>query len=455
MFKKILIFILVATMLSFTSCTIVDVIDHGNSNEETGESQKEYTPWGCWYSAETLGAIEFIEGSNVAKLYLLTAGYYEYNTVTEALYSYDGDATLTVTYDDTTLIFTFNKFTNTLMSTNVIYTHVNYAPTKHPVYSYPDYPNMDIDTYISIGDIDYSSLNVPVLDGTRFEIAKTFYSSQDKIPAVEGIERAAERGDYVNVDYCGYLDGVAFEGGKSENVRLFISDYKNGYIPGFTDGIIGHAVGETFDVNVTFPENYHATDLAGKAVVFTMTLNSIYDLSLTDEKVAEYEGNEFQTYNAWFEDMKPDVLSSLFVNTLLTATTPKEATIPQETYLYYYQQEVDQLRSLAYSENINYELLLYYFQTSEAAIFQEAVNTAVYNMGIYLLAKENEISWSQEEFDTEYERFVDEYLKKNEEATREEACKNADRYAAQIKDALTREKVLGWVFDQIFPTVQE
>ena len=186
-----------------------------------------------------------------------------------------------------------------------------------------------------------------------------------------------------------------------------------------------------------------------------MTLNSIYDLSLTDEKVAEYEGNEFQTYNAWFEDMKPDVLSSLFVNTLLSATTPKEATIPQETYLYYYQQEVDQLRSLAYSENINYELLLYYFQTSEAAIFQEAVNTAVYNMGIYLLAKENEISWSQEEFDTEYERFVDEYLKKNEEATREEACKNADRYAAQIKDALTREKVLGWVFDQIFPTVQE
>jgi trigger factor len=454
MFKKILILVLVAAMLSLASCKVVDVIDHGDPKETT-EPQKEYTPWGCWYSAETLGAIEFIEGSNVAKLYLLTAGYYEYNTVEEVVYSYDGDATFSVTYDDETLIFTFNKYANTLMSTNVIYTHANYAPTKHPVYSYPDYPNMDVDTYISVGDIDYSSLVIPVLDGTRFEIAKAFYGDQDKIPSIEGIERAAEHGDYVNIDYCGYLDGVPFDGGKAESVRLLISDYQNRFIPGFTDGIIGHTVGETFDVNVTFPENYHAADLAGKAVVFTMTLNSIYDLSLTDEKVAEYKGNEFQTYNTWFEDMKPDVVNSLFFNALLTATTPKDASIPQETYLYYYQQEIDQLRALAYSENINYELLLYYFQTSEAAIFQEAVNTAVYNMGIYLLAQKNELSWSQEEFDTEYERFVDEYLKKNENATREEACKNADQYAAQIKDALTREKVLNWVFEQIFPTSQQ
>lgn len=455
MLKKILIFILVAAMLSLTSCKVVEVIDHGNS-EETTQPPKEYTLWGCWYSAETLGAIEFIENTNTAKLYLITAGYYEYDAVKEVAYSYDGNETVTVTYEDIVLTFTFNKYANTLMSTNVIYTHANYAPTKHPVYSYPDYPNMDVDTYISVGDIDYSSLVIPVLDGTRFEIAKAFYGAQDKIPSIEGIERAAEHGDYVNIDYCGYLDGVPFDGGKAGSVRLLISDYQNKFIPGFTDGIIGHTVGETFDVNVTFPPDYHAADLAGKAVVFTMTLNSIYDLSLTDEKVAEYKGNEFQTYNAWFEDMKPDVVSSVFFNALLTATSPKEATIPQETYLYYYQQEIDQLRAFAYSQNINYEMLLmYYLQTSEAAIFQEAVNTAVYNMGIYLLAKQNEIMWSQEEYNTEYERFVDEYRKKNENATREEACKNADQYAAQIKDALTREKVLNWVFEQIFPTVQQ
>ena len=456
MLKKILLFALIATILSLTSCKIVEVIDHDIIiPEETTAPQTEYEPWGCWYSYQTLGAIEFVKDSNTANLYSLTAGFYEYDIVEKTTYTYDGSAIFTVTYNDTTLKFTFDKYANTLTTSNVVYMHADKAPIKHPVYSYPNYPDMEIDKYITVADINFPSLAASILEGTRFEIAKTFYGSQNEIPVAEGIERAAQSGDYVNVDYCGYLDDVAFEGGKAEGDRLFISDYQNGYIPGFTDGIIGHKVGETFDVNVTFPENYHATDLAGKAVVFTMTLNSIYDLTLNDEQVAKYEGNEFQTYDAWFENMKTEVVNSLFVNTLLSATTPKETTIPQETYLYYYQQKVDQLRSLAYSENINYELLLYYLQTSEAAIFQEAVNTAVYNMGIYLLAQKNELSWSQEEFDTEYERFVDEYLKKNEEATREEACKNADQYVAQIKDALTREKVLGWVFDQIFPAVQE
>ncbi len=456
MLKKILLFVLAIAMLSLASCKVVDVIDHGTTApEETTAPQKEYTPWGCWYSSKTMGVIELIESGGTAKLYSLTPGYYEYSAVEEIDYTYDGSTTFTMTRDGTTLTCVFDKYANTLTISNVVYMHKDTAPKKHASYPYPNYPDMSVNTYITVGDIDLASLFTPILEGTRFEIAKAFYGSENDILAAEGIERDAESGDFVNVDYCGKLDGVAFSGGTSKNVRLFISEYKNGYIPGFTDGIIGHKVGETFDVNVTFPEDYHATELAGKAVVFTMTLNNIYNLSLTDEQIAEFEGNDFQTYDAWFEDQKATVTKSLIYNAILAATTPTETAIPTDIYYYYYQQTVDYLHALAHYNELSYELVLMYYQTSEAIILQQAINEATYNMALYALAQKNALAWTQEEFDTEYENYVTKYLEENKTASREDACKYADKYEAQIKDDLTEKTVLDWAFDEIFPSVQE
>lgn len=86
--------------------------------------------------------------------------------------------------------------------------------------------------------------------------------------------------DIVNVDYMGLLDGDPFDGGTASNVNLDIKNNcdpvsQSGYIDGFTSGLVGHSVGETVDCPVTFPENYQATDLAGKDVVFRFTINFI------------------------------------------------------------------------------------------------------------------------------------------------------------------------------------
>ena len=91
--------------------------------------------------------------------------------------------------------------------------------------------------------------------------------------------KVIEEGDIVNVDYVGKLDGEAFSGGSAENQLIDV--YNNmstdgtGYIDGFTDGIKGASVGDVVDCDVTFPENYGNEELAGKAVVFTFTINSI------------------------------------------------------------------------------------------------------------------------------------------------------------------------------------
>lgn len=92
-------------------------------------------------------------------------------------------------------------------------------------------------------------------------------------------DRPAQEGDMVVIDYEGKLDGVAFEGGTATEQSVEIG--AGMFVPGFEEGIIGHNIGETFDVNVTFPEQY-AEELAGKAVVFTMTLHSIQEVHVPE-----------------------------------------------------------------------------------------------------------------------------------------------------------------------------
>ena len=98
--------------------------------------------------------------------------------------------------------------------------------------------------------------------------------------------RAVEEGDIVNIDFCGKKDGVAFEGGTSSEGGYDLTIGSNSFIDGFEDGLIGAQIGETRDLNLTFPENYGSQELAGQDVVFTVSVNSIkvkHTPELTDE----------------------------------------------------------------------------------------------------------------------------------------------------------------------------
>lgn len=86
-------------------------------------------------------------------------------------------------------------------------------------------------------------------------------------------DRAVENGDFVQIDFEGFIDGVAFDGGKAEKYSLEIGS--GSFIPGFEEGAIGLKIGEEKDINVTFPESYNSKDLAGKPAVFKVKLHSI------------------------------------------------------------------------------------------------------------------------------------------------------------------------------------
>ena len=113
---------------------------------------------------------------------------------------------------------------------------------------------------------------------------------------VEVTGRAAQNGDIANIDYVGKKDGVAFDGGTANGYDLPLGS--GTFIDGFEAGIVGHNVGETFDLNLKFPENYGSAELAGQAVVFTVTLNSLTMEEvpeLTDDFVKENLSTEAKT----------------------------------------------------------------------------------------------------------------------------------------------------------------
>lgn len=123
---------------------------------------------------------------------------------------------------------------------------------------------------------------------------------------IEVTDRAAALEDTANIDYLGKVDGVAFEGGQANGHDLKLGSGQ--FIPGFEDQIVGHKIGETFDVNVKFPEEYHAEELKGKDAVFTVTLNAlkVKELPALDDEFAK-DVSEFDTLAEYKADVKAKI----------------------------------------------------------------------------------------------------------------------------------------------------
>ena len=122
-------------------------------------------------------------------------------------------------------------------------------------------------------------------------------------------DRPAQNGDTANIDYKGTVDGVEFDGGSAENHDLKLGS--GTFIPGFEDQIVGHSAGEEFDVNVTFPEDYHAKELAGKAAVFAVKLNEVTteELPELDDEFAK-DVSEFDTLAEYRADVEKKLMET-------------------------------------------------------------------------------------------------------------------------------------------------
>lgn len=168
----------------------------------------------------------------------------------------------------------------------------------------PDYKALD---YVKLGEYKGLEVTLASTDVTDEEIdqqVETNLSNNDKSEEIK--EGTVESGDVANIDYEGKLNGEAFDGGTAEGYDLTIGS--GTFIDGFEDGLIGKKIGDTVDLNLTFPEDYSSTELAGKEVVFTVKINSVKRApKLTDELAAEISDNEYKTVEAYRNYVKEDL----------------------------------------------------------------------------------------------------------------------------------------------------
>ncbi len=157
---------------------------------------------------------------------------------------------------------------------------------------------------VTLGDV--SAIEIEKVDTvvTDEDVDKEIESDLKKnATKVDVTDRPAAKDDIANIDFEGFVDEVAFEGGKGESYDLTLGS--GTFIPGFEDQVVGHEVGDEFDVNVTFPENYQADDLAGKEAVFKCKLNSLKCNNipeLDDEYVSDV--TDFETVDEYKADVR-------------------------------------------------------------------------------------------------------------------------------------------------------
>ncbi len=157
---------------------------------------------------------------------------------------------------------------------------------------------------IKIGD--YKGVEIEKIDTTVTDedvMAEILKDQKENGRRIDVTDRAAQMDDEVTIDFEGFVDDVAFEGGKGENYKLTLGSHS--FIDTFEDQIVGKNIGDKFDVNVTFPEEYHVEDLKGKPAVFKVELLAISTLELPelDDEFAS-DVSSFETFAEYKEDKK-------------------------------------------------------------------------------------------------------------------------------------------------------
>jgi trigger factor len=187
-------------------------------------------------------------------------------------------------------------------------------------------------------------------------------------PEYQEVERAAQEGDVVNIDYVGKKDGVAFEGGTGEGYDLTLGSGQ--FIDGFEDGLIGAVKGQELNLDLTFPEQYHSEELAGQAVVFEVKVNEVKEQvepELNDAFIAEHtDSATVEEYRkAVWEEMEQMALSNADnqkkSDVFLKVIDDSEVTTPEESIQTTFEQQKSSYEQQAQMFGIDLDTLVSYY----------------------------------------------------------------------------------------------
>ena len=314
-------------------------------------------------------------------------------------------------------------------------------------------PVYDASEYVTLGEYKGLTVEVDPVEVTDEQVMDKI-ASETKQTLTEG---TVEDGDTVNIDYVGKLDGEEFDGGSAEGYDLEIGSCT--FIDGFEDGIIGMQVGETKDLELTFPEDYHSEDLAGKDVVFTVTVNSISRVPELTDEVADsvVEGMTAEAYQESvrqeLEDSAKESQKSDAQQKLLQAVYDNAdiSGYPEENLQYtinraknYYEWLASMYGMTLDDYLTNYGMTQDEFMEQIQPVAEEALGE---EMTLLAIAKEENIEVSDEEYQDGLARYA-------EAQGMDDPSKLEEAYGENyIRNSLLQEKVLNFLYENA--TIEE
>ena len=270
---------------------------------------------------------------------------------------------------------------------------------------------------------DYKGIEVekvvnPVTDE---DINKQLDALREKNVTVETVDdRAAENGDDVVIDFEGFKDDVAFEGGKAEDFTLSLGSGQ--FIPGFEDQIVGHNAGEEFDINVTFPEEYQVKELAGAPAVFKIKLKSISKKvmpELDDDMVKD--STEFDTVDEYKADVKKkleeanekhadsEVEAKIFDKVIENMT----AEIPQVMFDNRVNEMIGELEQRLAPQGISLDLYMQYtgqtIDTVKKAYAEQAEKQVKLRLALEKIVELENVEVTEDELKAEFDKLAEAY----------------------------------------------
>ena len=251
------------------------------------------------------------------------------------------------------------------------------------------------------------------------QVAAELNTMAQNVASTETVERAAEMGDTANIDFEGFDNGVAFEGGKGENFDLKLGS--GSFVPGFEEQVVGMSAGEEKDINITFPEDYHA-ELAGKPVVFHVKCNkvTVTNVPEMDDEFAK-DVSEFET----LEELKADIRAKALENAQkqadsafeqacvdkvlenVTVDMPKalvEAELDNQMERFAYQLQMSGYSVEQYAKMMGGDM-----NTMRNAFRPTAEKQAKVNVTLAKIIEEEGLTASEEEINAEYEALAKQY----------------------------------------------
>ena len=277
----------------------------------------------------------------------------------------------------------------------------------------------DVYPEVTLGQYKGMEVEKAEAEVTDAQVQAELDQMAQNVASTETVERAAQMGDTANIDFEGFDNGVAFEGGKGENFDLKLGS--GSFVPGFEEQVVGMSAGEEKDIDITFPENYHK-DLAGKPVVFHVKVNkvTVTNVPQQDDEFAK-DVSEFES----LEELKADIRAKALERTQkqvqsafeqacvdkaaenTTVDMPKalvEAELDNQMERFAYQLQMSGYTMESYAKMMGGDL-----STMRNAFRPAAEKQAKVNVTLAKIAEVEGITVSEEEMNAEYEKLAKQY----------------------------------------------